>query len=136
MSASARPLSWNAVFDALLVSHVGGDFLLQTEWQALIKAEGLGSRQGRRALGRHVSTYTAAYLPALAWVALCRGPRRALSVGALVAVPHVLIDDGRAVRWWLRQVKHVEVPDPTLRLMVDQSAHLLCLLAAALHAAG
>lgn len=123
--------SWSAAFDALLIAHITGDFLFQTEWQATRKGAGLGDVEGRRALVHHVGTYSAAYLPTLAWVAAHRGGARALRVGVAVALPHLLIDDGRAVHWWLRHVKHVTTPEPMLRLMVDQSAHVLCLLGAA-----
>ena len=46
----------------------------------------------------------------------------------LIALPHVFIDDGRFVAVWLRQVKHSPDPAPSLRLMVDQSFHVVCLL--------
>jgi hypothetical protein len=36
---------------------------------------------------------------------------------------------------WLRQVKHSPDPAPSLRLMVDQSFHVVCLFGAALLAA-
>jgi hypothetical protein len=128
-------LTWSAVLLALLVCHVGGDFLLQTEWQATTKVRGLGDPDGRRALALHVSTYTAAYLPALVWIGYERNVLRAAIVAGLVALPHLLIDDGRFVRGWLLRVKHVDAPQPALRLMVDQSMHLVCLLGVALLAA-
>ncbi len=129
-------MSWPAALLALLVSHLVGDFLLQTEWQALTKVRGLGDPVSRRALGRHVVNYTVAFTPALVWIGLETSAARAVAVGALVAIPHLLIDDGHLVRSWLRDVKHAREPSPALWMTVDQTFHVLCLLGAALLAAG
>ncbi len=129
-------MSWAAAFAALLVSHLAGDFLLQTDWQARNKVSGLGDPVGRRALASHTLTYTLAFLPALAWIAAQTSPARAVLVGILVAGPHVLIDDGTMVRAWMLRVKHVSAPNTGLAVAVDQSFHALCLLAAALVAGG
>lgn len=128
-------MSWPAVLAAFLVSHLAGDFLLQTEWQAITKRRGLGEREGRRALLRHTSTYTLTFVPALIWIARDTTVLRALAVAALIAIPHVLVDDGRFVRGWLREVKHAPAPAAWLALSVDQSFHVVCLLGAALVAA-
>ena len=128
-------MSWPAVFAAFLVCHLTGDLLLQTEWQALTKVRGFGDPEGRRALISHVTTYTLPYLPVLVWIGVDRGLVRAVVVALLIALPHVFIDDGRFVRVWLRQVKHSPEPAPSLRLMVDQSFHVVCLLAVAVLAA-
>lgn len=128
-------MSWAAVLLALLVSHVVGDVLLQTDWQALHKVRGLGDPVARRALIRHVATYTLAFVPALIWIGNNTSAGRAVAVGALVAIPHLLIDDGHVVRAWLRDVKGAAQPTLGLSIAVDQSFHLLCLLGAALVAA-
>lgn len=128
-------MSWPPVFAAFLVCHLAGDLLLQTEWQALTKVRGFSDAEGRRALIWHAVTYTLPYLPALVWVGDDRGVARAVAVALLIAVPHVVVDDGRFVRVWLRDVKHSPDPAPSLRLMVDQSFHVVCLLCAAVVAA-
>lgn len=129
-------MSWSAALLALLVSHVEGDILLQTDWQAQNKAGGLGDEKlARRALCRHLATYTMAFVPALLWIGKDRGVGRAASVGGLVAVSHVIIDDGRLVHAWTRQVKHATEPPAGLLIAVDQSFHLLSLVGAALVAA-
>ena len=128
-------MSWPAVFAAFLVCHLTGDLLLQTEWQALTKVRGLGDPEGRRALVAHATTYTLPYLPVLVWIGVDRGVVRAVVVAVLIALPHVFIDDGRFVAVWLHQVKHSPDPAPSLRLMVDQSFHVVCLLAVAVIAA-
>jgi hypothetical protein len=128
-------VTWPAALLALLVSHVTGDVLLQTEWQARNKTKGLGDALARRALARHLATYTFAFIPALAWIGARSGGARALAVGGLIAAPHLLIDDGRPVRAWLRGVKRARKPQPPLLIAVDQSFHLVSLLAAAVVAA-
>jgi hypothetical protein len=128
-------MSWPPVFAAFLVCHLTGDLLLQTEWQALTKVRGLGDPEGRRALMSHGVSYTLPYLPALVWVATDRSVVRAVVVAVLIALPHVVVDDGRFVGVWLRQVKHSPDPAPSLRLMVDQSFHVVCLLGVAMLAA-
>jgi Protein of unknown function (DUF3307) len=129
-------LDWPSLFAAFLVCHLSGDLLLQTEWQALTKVRGLDDPEGRRALIAHATTYTLAYAPALAWIGAGRTPARAAGTAALIGLPHILVDDGRFVRGWLRQVKHSPEPAPGLRLMVDQSFHVVCLFGAAMAAAG
>ncbi|HUO73146.1 MAG TPA: DUF3307 domain-containing protein [Solirubrobacteraceae bacterium] len=129
-------MSWPGAMLALLVSHIVGDVLLQTDWQAVTKTGGLGDASARRALLRHVAIYTVAFIPALVWIGDETTAARAVAVGALVAVPHLVIDDGRLVRTWLRVVKHAPQPVLALTIAVDQSFHVLCLFGAALVAAG
>lgn len=122
-------MTWSAVFAAFFVSHLVGDFLLQTEWQAVGKVDGLGDPRSRLALLSHVGVYTLAFVPALVWIGTESSPGRAIAVGAAVAVPHLLIDDGHFVRFWVRDVKRAE-PTQNLNLAVDQSFHFVCLLGA------
>jgi Protein of unknown function (DUF3307) len=128
-------VSWPALFAAFLVCHLGGDLLLQTEWQATTKVRGFSDPSGRRALLHHVVTYTLVFIPALVWVAVQRDALVAIGIAALIAAPHVAVDDGRLVRGWMRHVKHAPDPAPSLSLMVDQSFHVVALLAAAALAA-
>jgi hypothetical protein len=128
-------VTWAAVLAAFLVSHVAGDFLLQTEWQAMTKVQGLVTAEGRRALRNHCTTYTLAFVPALIWIAHNRSVVGAIGVAALIGLPHMIVDDGRLLSRWMTTVKHAPHATPSLRLMVDQSFHIVCLLAAALIAA-
>ena len=62
-------MSWVEVFAVFCVSHAVGDFLLQTEFQAVHKRGGLGGdATARRALLAHTLSYTLAFVPALAWI--------------------------------------------------------------------
>ena len=128
-------MSWSEALLALLVSHAVGDVLLQTDWQARTKVRGVGDPVGRRALARHISTYMLAFLPALVWIAAEVTILRAIAVGALVSIPHLVIDDGRLVSAWLRKVKRAADPTTALSIAVDQTFHIVCLLGAALVAA-
>ena len=126
-------MPWVEVFALLLVSHLAGDFLLQTDWQARNKPGGLGPDPlARRALLSHVAVYTLALLPALVWLGSEIGAAAA-GIGALVVLPHYLQDDGRPVLWFLARVKKVPgSPEELLFMAVDQSAHVVALLGAAL----
>ena len=128
-------MGWSPVLMALLVSHVTGDVLFQTDWQARNKGRGVGDAVARPALAGHLATYAAAFVPALAWIGRSRGIGRALRVGGVVVGSHLLIDEGRLVNAWARVVKRAPEPPPALLIAVDQGLHTLSLLGAALVAA-
>jgi uncharacterized membrane protein YdcZ (DUF606 family) len=129
-------MTWPAVYLALLLSHFAGDFLLQTEWQAVNKRSGPGRHfEVRRALALHGVTYTAAYVPALVWLAREIGAAGAVACAAAITIPHLLIDDGRLLSGWMSRVKHNDDPQIWLLAAVDQTFHLICLLPVALVAA-
>ena len=127
-------MPWVEVFSVFLVSHLVGDFLLQTEWQARNKHGGLGpDREARRALASHILTYTLAFVPALVWLGDETGAGVALGAAALIALPHLLQDDGRLVHEYVARVKGIDsAANPGVTVMVDQSFHLVALLALAL----
>jgi hypothetical protein len=120
-------------FAEFFVSHHVGDYILQTDFQALNKEGGLGEDdRSRRALVNHGLTYTAAFLPALVGVARRRSLPRAVGVAALIALPHLAIDDGRLVKAYMKRVKGVDGDEnPALTTSVDQSMHMVCLWLAA-----
>jgi len=126
---------WIEVFAALVVCHLAGDFLVQTEFQARHKHGGLGRDPvAQRALASHVGTYLACQAPALAWVAAETGPGAAaiLAAAAAIVIPHAIQDDGRVIRAWMRRVKRTEYQPGVLTIAVDQSFHVLALFALAL----
>jgi hypothetical protein len=124
-------VSWVSVLAVFLVAHMVGDYLFQTDWQARHKRGGLSGGVALRALAQHVATYTLAFVPALIWIGSELGAGWALLAGALVALPHFVIDDGRIVQLYLAHVKHAPDTDIGLAASVDQSFHvvLLCLVA-------
>jgi hypothetical protein len=126
-------MPWVEVFAAFVVCHLVGDYLLQTDWQALHKRGGLGADPvARRALMSHIANYTLAFVPALIWLADDIGAW-AIATGALIAVPHWIQDDGRLLTAYIRRVKHA---DPLANLSVaaaaDQSFHFVALFLTAL----
>jgi hypothetical protein len=119
-------------FAVFLVSHLAGDFLLQTDWQARHKGGGLGpDPTSRRALAAHITSYALAFVPALVWLWSEIGAA-ALAIGAVIVIPHLVQDDGRPVRWFTAKVKHSDAPEAVLLTAVDQSLHVLALFGAAL----
>src|SRR5438093_12741632 len=126
-------MPWVEVFAVFLLCHLGGDFLLQTNWQATNKRGGLGSDPvARRALLSHGLTYTLAFLPALIWLAGDLGGGLVWAV-ALIGIPHTLQDDGRLVGSYLKRVKGLGVDEfPVVSLAVDQTLHLIALFGVAL----
>ena len=126
-------MPWVEVFAVFLVCHLAGDFVLQTDWQATFKAGGLGSDpERRRALLSHVITYTLAFAPALAWLADDIGAGVLLAAAA-IAVPHAVQDDGRLLTRYATSVKGMnDQTPPVVRLLLDQSLHVLALFGLAL----
>ena len=64
-------MPWVEVFTVFVICHLVGDYLLQTDWQATHKRGGLsggGDGESRRALFRHILSYTLAFVPALVWL--------------------------------------------------------------------
>jgi hypothetical protein len=124
---------WEAVFLVFLVCHVTGDFLLQTDWQAVNKRGGLSrNREARRALLSHVAVYTLVYVPACIWVA---SETTALAIALLpvVFIPHLIQDDGSVLMAWNRTVKRSSsTPGDLLYMAIDQSFHVVALFATAL----
>jgi Protein of unknown function (DUF3307) len=129
-----RAMADRSTFADFLVSHHIGDYLLQTDFQALNKKGGLeeGHDRARKALVHHTVTYTAAFVPALLGVARRTSLTRALGAAALIALPHIVIDDGRVVNSYMSRVKRTPADvDADLTSRVDQSMHMVCLWAAA-----
>jgi Protein of unknown function (DUF3307) len=132
-------IPWVELFAVFVVSHLAGDFILQTEFQATNKHGALtGTARQRWALGSHALTYTACFTPALVWIALDADVSALGLVATVLAVvvPHALQDDGRAMRWWMRTVKHTQVAPGVLAIMVDQSFHMVALLLLAIVVGG
>lgn len=126
-------MPWVEVFAVFLVCHLVGDYMLQTEWQAVNKAGGLtGSREMRRALFSHIATYTLSFVPALIWLWSSIGPW-VFGVAAVIAVPHLIQDDGRLLADYSIRVKKADLAtNPPLAAALDQSFHILALFLTAL----
>ncbi|HWO47236.1 MAG TPA: DUF3307 domain-containing protein [Solirubrobacterales bacterium] len=126
-------MSWVEVFAVLVVSHLVGDFLFQTDWQAGNKENGLGSDPThRRALGLHILTYMVAFVPALVWIGLETDALWAIAIGAVIAIPHLVQDDRRLLDAYMANVKGVTEKASGLRIAVDQAFHVVFLFGTAL----
>ena len=126
-------MSWSEVFNLFLVCHLVGDFLLQTEFQAINKHGGLGTvPPHRRALTQHVATYLVPFVLATVYIA---GETSALAWVAvvLIGVTHFVQDDGRILKGYVARVKKTDPPPGGLLwVAIDQSFHIVTLFALAL----
>jgi Protein of unknown function (DUF3307) len=132
-------MTWVEAFAVFVVCHLVGDFVVQTDWQARFKTGGLGEDPvRRRALFSHLVTYTLCFVPALVWIGIESGEAwRAVLIGAVVFVPHLIQDDGRLLDAYMYRVKGLSSEGSSgLRVAVDQAFHLVFLFGTALLAAG
>lgn len=127
-------MAWVEIFAVFLVSHLVGDYLLQTDWQARNKRGGLGKDPlARRALRRHIETYTLAFVPALVWLADDIGAGEALALAPVIFVPHLIQDDGRLLTAYVVRVKgEGALEERSIMAAADQSFHILALFLTAL----
>lgn len=126
-------MSWMAVFVVFFVVHQAGDYLLQTDWEALHKHGGLGRNPvARRALFTHTFTYSLAYVPAFIWISSRLG-WSTLLVAAAVCIPHCIQDDGRLLSIYIHRVKGMDASaHRSVAALVDQACHMVALFGAAL----
>jgi Protein of unknown function (DUF3307) len=126
-------VEWTEAFLVFLVSHLVGDFALQTEWQAQNKRGGLGSDPiSRRALLAHVITYTLVFVPAFVWLWNDLGAG-VFAAAALVFGTHLVQDDGRLLDRYAVYVKRTDPRDhPAVMVAVDQTLHIVVLFGLAL----
>jgi hypothetical protein len=124
---------WEEVFAVFVVSHLVGDFLLQTDWQAVNKQGGLSRNPvARRALLSHVLVYTLCFGPAVVWVA-SHSTALAIALLPVIFIPHLVQDDARALVAWNRRVKGgAPGPGDPVYMAIDQSFHMLFLFGTAL----
>lgn len=126
-------MPWVEVFAVFFVSHLVGDYILQTEWQARHKHGGLrGTPEQRRALVSHVTTYTLAFVPAFIWLweELEAG---VVGIAALIAIPHLIQDDGGLLGAYSLTFKKADLArNPSLGAALDQSFHIVALFLVAL----
>jgi hypothetical protein len=132
-------VAWVEIFAVLIVSHAVGDYLLQTDWQALNKRGGLGGDPvAQRALVSHVVSYTAAFVPAAVWLSDDLEPLGVAAFLAAIFFPHLVQDDGRLLSRYIRTVKgEGAAANQAIVTSVDQSLHIVTLFVTALvvHAA-
>ena len=111
-----------SLFDKLLVAHLVGDWLLQTEWQALNK------NQNYRALFSHIGVYSVIMMGVLVADFGFQNIYVYIVVG-LLALSHSLMDRGWPVIRFMRTFRIIveRKPERWLVMAVDQSLHILLL---------
>jgi threonine/homoserine/homoserine lactone efflux protein len=111
-----------STFAWLLMGHLVGDWLLQNDWMARGKRQGLFTSAGTV----HFALYTVTILGTL-WLSGYRHaePATFLALGAIVYLSHWLVDAGNLARRWMRLYRQSE--RELVRIMVDQTLHLLVL---------
>jgi hypothetical protein len=116
-----------SLFDCLVIAHVVGDWLLQTEWQALNKASNW------RAMAAHVAVYHAIVLIALI-LRLGWADVRVYLVVAGLALTHAWLDRDLRTIWIMKKLRIIETrtPERWLTIAVDQAIHLVLLALASL----
>lgn len=125
-------MRWVEVFAVFGVSHLVGDFLFQTEWQARNKHGGLRDAHHRPALLAHILTYTLAFLPAFVWLEDSLGAG-VIWLAALIAGPHLVQDDGFLIDVFMLRVKRADPHEHrALTVIVDQTFHVVVLFLTAL----
>jgi hypothetical protein len=116
-----------SLFDKLLVAHLVGDWLLQSEWQALNKS------QNYRALFSHIGIYSVILLGVLI---LDFGFQNLVVyiVVILLALTHAFMDRGWPVVRFMKSFRLIveRKPERWLVIAIDQSIHVLLLACAAM----
>ena len=112
-----------SVFNWLLIAHLVGDWLLQTEYEATNKARG---RFCNRALVKHCVVYTLSFVPFFLLLDIN------MNWLGLIFVSHMFIDRRWPVERYIRSVKLTSERTieevPILMLVVDQIFHILILV--------
>ncbi len=111
-----------STFAWLVMGHLIGDWLLQSDWMAQEKKRGLFRLAGLA----HFAIYAVIVMGAI-WLSGMKGEHPAfyLALSAAAFLSHWLIDSTGLVECWMSfyQQSNLEV----VRLMVDQTLHLLVL---------
>lgn len=116
------------IFEGMVLAHLLGDWILQTEWQAQNK----GSHWP--ALLSHIFIYHLIMFGVLAYGYSLPLLPVLISV-AFLAVTHIILDRQKFVRWFVRAMRICVVREPErwFLVAVDQAIHLLLMGAVAIY---
>jgi hypothetical protein len=115
-----------SLFDWLLIGHLVGDFLLQTDSMARFK------EQSWTWMLRHVGIYLAV-ITVLVGVYVLNHPMPYSVVGAVlffIGGTHIILDRRTFTLWWMRRIG-ISADLAWLSIVADQAFHLLVLAVAA-----
>ncbi len=105
-------------FDLLLVAHLIGDFLFQTNWMAKNKAHKL------LPLIAHTALYTL-IVAFIAWLSFGGLPLWGILT---IFITHTLLDNRIFISWWVQSIMKLTGNDSVwLKIVVDQVFHILVL---------
>jgi hypothetical protein len=109
------------IFIYLLISHLIGDWIIQTYWMANEKSRHFAPLLAHVA-SYHIFTFGALYLAGVDFT-------KAFWATLFLAVTHAFLDNRRFEFWWLHRIKKVAEKDVPVWLLlgVDQSFHLILL---------
>ena len=118
----------------LYVSHLTADYPLQTDHQAAHKAEKstTGWRANLTHAGTHVLTCGVALLVGVLVLDLSVSVPVAVAVLLWIGATHSVIDRRWPIRWWMTRTGSVQFFECGGAAHVDQTAHVLALVVAAL----
>jgi len=110
------------LFESLLMAHILGDWILQTEWQALNKDKNW------RAMTAHVFVYSVVVFAVLGW-RLGWGSAGVYTAVVALAIVHVVLDRRRPLLWFMKvaRITVTREPEAWFMIAVDQAVHLLFL---------
>lgn len=108
------------IFGWLIVGHLAGDFLLQNNWMAVNKT--------RRIVPLFI--HSLVYTGAVGLFALLGGGLSWHAL-AMILILHMLLDNRFFVGLWVKHINKTE-DIPWLKVMVDQSWHIIILAMATL----
>lgn len=108
------------IFESLLLAHIVGDWLVQTEWQAVNK------RHDWRALVTHVIIYHVIVFGVLAARFGFQEPAVYVAV-VFLAITHAVLDRQRSVEWLMRTFRHSvnRTNERWLVIVFDQAVHIV-----------
>ncbi|MCQ1529517.1 DUF3307 domain-containing protein [Lutispora saccharofermentans] len=104
------------MFLYLIVGHIVGDFLLQTNWQV----------ENKNRISIALIIHSLVYVIVAYLFSLIAGGLSLISI-AVICFSHALLDKGDIVNWWLKKVKKEQTDNVQMRFLVDQSLHVLVL---------
>lgn len=115
------------VFSWLLIGHLVGDWALQNDWMANGKRKAFFTIAGLT----HFTIYTITIIGAVLFSGI-RGKDPVFMLGVTISifVSHWIVDATNVVDRWMRFYKQSNVP--LVRVMVDQTCHMLILAGVAL----
>ncbi len=110
------------LFTWLLIGHLVGDWLLQNDWMAKGKKQGLITLPGMVHFAVYTIVVTGAVWLSGHWTA---SPLYYFILGAFIFVTHWIVDATDIVDRWMRFYRQSNLP--MVRVMVDQTFHILTL---------